>query len=189
MNTKAGFRKSRVSLALLGAMGLVATSMSAYAQHTAIAGVVFTTKFVCGPSGGVTFDSSINVHNPHLEEICVNKKMVIAKPQGEDRGEISAKVLERFGPNEAIGVDCADIRSAFAEPPDAFIEGFVVMELIPDPLLAIHAPGLAVQGVYTATGRRGTSLEVMNNFVGEAGGLDSEFPLDTPPTFPCPPLQ
>jgi hypothetical protein len=186
MNTKASFRKNRLSLALLGAMGLVATSMSAYAQETAIAGVVFTTKFVCGQTGDATFETNVNLHNPHEEELCLNKYMVVANPQREPRGPISPRVLERFGPNEAIGVNCDNIRDAFAAPPD-FIEGFVVLELIPDPLVAAHPPGLAVQAVYNVTdARRNNDMVVNNNFVGEGGGLDVDFPLTTPTTFPCP---
>ena len=187
MKTKTSLRKSRVSLALLGVMGLAAVNMPAYAQETAIAGVVFTTKFICGETGGATYETNVNLHNPHEEELCLNKYMVVANPQSEPRGPISPRVLERFGPNEAIGVNCDNIRDAFAEEPDGFIEGFVVLELIPDPLVAAHPPGLAVQAVYDVTdARRNNDMVVNNNFVGEGGGLDVDFPLTTPTTFPCP---
>lgn len=110
--------------------------------------VAYSAKFVCGPR---TVDSSVvkgqyettvNIHNPHFIPIQFRKKAVLALPQSANPGPISNFVTEALKPDEALGVNCRDIRVLFSPlAVPAFIEGFLVIyidETIPLDVVEVH---------------------------------------------------
>ena len=130
---------------------LPAEESSAQTQQLA-----YSAKFVCGiRTGDVgvvrgTYETTINVHNPHFVTVQFQKKAVIALPERSARGKISQIRVESLKPDEAMGVDCRDIRGLFSPAPVSFIEGFLV----------IYIPRqIDVVGVYTARERNGTSAD------------------------------
>jgi hypothetical protein len=114
----------------------------------------YSAKFVCGTrstDGGVVrgvYATTVNIHNPHLNPLSFRKKAVIALPQRSTPGAISGFVGETLKPDEALGVDCQDIRELFSPALSGFIEGFLV--------ILVDGPELDVMGVYTARHRSGT---------------------------------
>jgi hypothetical protein len=148
--------------------------------------IVYSAKFLCGPAFGGegvqpgSYSTAINIHNPHNETIYLFKKAVIALREDEPRGRISAFHKVRLAPDEAIEIDCIDIKSLLGPTreetvPTApsqqtqtllqtsavsimeinrliyFIKGFVV--------IYATAP-LDVVGVYTASTSAGFGLDV-----------------------------
>jgi len=124
----------------------------------------YSAKCVCGDKNGDSayilqgkYRTSINIHNPHDVTVSFIKKAVIAKPQREERGQISKWVEEVLRPDEALFVDCKDIKSLpFDQKVPVFFEGFVVLR-------APTQTPLDVVGVYTATpkeGQQGQSIDV-----------------------------
>src|SRR5438477_1757875 len=105
---------------------------------------VYSVVFVCGTLAGpdeappgkegpvkpANYAIAINVHNFLGEPIGFTKKAVIANPQGQPRGRISAKKEDRLAPDEALEIDCPDIVRLFAGAVSdlKFIKGFVVVE-------------------------------------------------------------
>lgn len=141
-----------VGLALAGLMGAWQIP-AAQAQTTLFS---YSAKFVCGPRGGDlqvvrgSYATVVNIHNPHFQPVNFRKKAVIAFSQREPRGPIAEFVRESLKADEALGVDCRDIRALFDPaivlPP--LIEGFVV----------IYSPvQLDVVVVYTARHRSGVA--------------------------------
>ena len=115
--------------AVLAVMG----SMTAQAQAQT-AQISYAAKFVCGPrttdSSVVRgqYETTVNIHNPHLVTIQFRKKAVLALPQSSPPGPISNFVQEVLAPDQALGVNCRDIRILFAPVAvPAFIEGFLVI--------------------------------------------------------------
>lgn len=115
--------------------------------------LVYSCKFVCGP---ITSDADVvrgmyatscNIHNPNHTTVQFRKKAVIALPERTlPRGRISPFVPEALNADEAMGVDCRDIRGLFgpiALP--AHIEGFLVLERPATPAFQLD-----VVGKYTA---------------------------------------
>lgn len=142
----------RVGLALVGLIG--AWQIPAVQAQTTL--FAYSAKFVCGPPRGDlpvvrgTYATTVNIHNPHFQEVNFRKKAVIALPQRDPRGPISEFVREGLKADEALGVDCRDIRDLFgpAIPLPPLIEGFVV----------IYSPvQLDVVAVYTARHRSGVA--------------------------------
>jgi len=148
--------------------------------------IVYSAKFLCGPAFGGegvqpgSYSTAINVHNPHNDTVYLFKKAVIAQREDEPRGRISAFHKVRLAPDEAIEIDCIDIKSLLGPTreetvPTAlpqqtqtllqtsavsimetnrliyFIKGFVV--------IYATAP-LDVVGVYTASTSAGFGLDV-----------------------------
>ena len=109
----------------------------------------YATKFVCGKPGadelaaGLYF-TAINVHNPTARDVRLRKKVAIAG-RGEEPGPVSEWFDAKLGPDEALEIDCRDIRRHAPVPAD-FHKGFVVLEADVE---------LDVVAVYTADGGQG----------------------------------
>jgi hypothetical protein len=109
----------------------------------------YAAKFVCGkPSAdevapGVYF-TAINVHNPTERDVVFRKKVAIAGRR-EQLGPVSEYFDARLGRDQALEIDCQDIRE-HAPSREGFLKGFVVIESDID---------LDVVGVYTAAGDDG----------------------------------
>ncbi len=95
----------------------------------------YAVKFVCVPEVGDAEDAVrpgnyrtvINVRNAGDRTEDVFKHAVIARSEDEDRGEVSALVIDTLEPGQAFSVDCQDIESLF-ESPGPVGDGFVVLE-------------------------------------------------------------
>jgi hypothetical protein len=77
------------------------------------------------------YATTINIHNPHGEPVSLFKKLALTYPPGEQRpGQIIPIAIDQLGPDEALAVDCVDIRNRlFPEGfPTSYIEGFVVIQ-------------------------------------------------------------
>jgi hypothetical protein len=114
----------------------------------------YAVKFVCGKSDGTVvapgvYFTAINVHNPTYAGIGFRKKITIALP-GEKAGPVSKFFDARLGPDEALEIDCPDIRKHAQSEAD-FLKGFVVIE---------SEVELDVVAVYTAAGAEG-QIEAM----------------------------
>jgi hypothetical protein len=109
----------------------------------------YSAKFLCGKpeadelAPGVYF-TAINVHNPADRDVGVRKKVAIAGAR-EGPGPVSDFFDARLGPDEALEIDCPDIR-AHAPVDTGFIKGFLVIESDIE---------LDVVAVYTAAGSDG----------------------------------
>jgi CARDB protein len=109
----------------------------------------YAAKFVCGKPGadelapGVYF-TAINVHNPTEADVRLRKKIAIAGRR-EEPGPVSDFFDARLGPDQALEIDCPDIRE-HAPVRDDFLKGFVVIE---------SEVELDVVAVYTAAGGSG----------------------------------
>lgn len=109
----------------------------------------YAVKFVCGKADGQVvapgaYWTAINVHNPTDTAMGFRKKVALALPH-EQRGPVSAFVHAALGPEEALEIDCEDIRRLI-DTPAAFLKGFVVLE---------SKVELDVVAVYTAAGATG----------------------------------
>ena len=75
------------------------------------------------------YGTTINIHNPNATEVGFFKKLVFTFPPEEqapgERRDIGDHVL---GPDEALAVDCVDIRRQLGGFPTPYIEGFVVIQ-------------------------------------------------------------
>ena len=134
---------------LLGMVVLLTTGTQSFAEE---AYPVYSAKFVCGPIATDAdvvhgqYATVVNVHNPQPTDVTFEKKAVIALPErNTTRGAISAVRTETLGPDQAMGVDCKDIRSLFAGKITEHSEGFVVIT-VRDARFDI----LAVVSVYSA---------------------------------------
>lgn len=99
----------------------------------------YATKLVCGIQPNPkdlrlttgAYATTINVHNPGRTEVRIAKKLALTIPPGfEKPGEIRSIATGTLGPDQAMAVDCEEIRrvvfgGAFPAP---FIEGFVVIQ-------------------------------------------------------------
>jgi hypothetical protein len=104
---------------------------------------------VCGRSGGKVvaagaYLTAVNVHNPHDTEVRFSAKVALALP-GFTPGPVSPKRDAALGPDEALEVDCPDIRR-LAPTKDKFLKGFLVLE---------SARELDVVAVYTVAAADG----------------------------------
>lgn len=113
--------------------------------------VYYAVKFVCGrlPTDlhpglvpGV-YQTAINIHNPNTSRLQFRKKAVIANPQGQPPGQVSAFQTEVLEPNRALEVDCRNIRALFNIPPTVGFaqKGFVVIEGGPLDVVAVYTTG------------------------------------------------
>jgi hypothetical protein len=155
--------KVGIALALTGMAGMFAAKdLSAQAQER----LAYSCKFVCGTRTsdvsvvrGV-YETTCNIHNPHFVTAQFQKKAVIALPQSSPPGRISPFVTEVLTPDQALGVNCRDIRALFPPPAvPAFIEGFLVI-YVPGTAAGMPPLELDVVGVRTARPRQGTSADV-----------------------------
>ena len=137
----------------------------------------YAAKFVCGAGGTPDlpltahgkYRTIINVHNPHyLRDVAgapipvtFFKKVVVAKPQDEPRVRPSCKQQEILLDDEALAIDCGNIKALLnltGLPITPQIEGFVVIEVPPgqqDP--GLPPPRLDVVALYTARSNVGSS--------------------------------
>ena len=145
---------SEIALALIGFLGIEARAQTPLLSYAA--------KFVCG--GSLTdeavvkgfYQTTVNIHNPHFSRVDARKKAVIALPQSDPPGAISAFVLERLPPDAAVGVNCKDIRALFVPSPTGFIEGFVVVRVPPGTPLDVTDVITARPGAAGAAGEVST---------------------------------
>ncbi len=77
------------------------------------------------------YATTINIHNPNDKSVSICKKLALTYPTGEQApGEILPIAIDRLKPDEALAVDCMDIKrtlfpSGFPKP---YIEGFIVIK-------------------------------------------------------------
>ncbi len=140
------------SLALaLAAGGAAAQSLPApYNSYAA--------KFSCGTATvdadvvKGTYATSINIHNPQAQTpVTFFKKVVTAPEEGQGSSKIavlSGPNLDVLNPDQAQQVDCPLIVKALDL--SGHIEGFVVIEVPPQPAGTTATPALDVVGKYTA---------------------------------------
>jgi CARDB len=107
----------------------------------------YVVKFLCGHSPGeVTargvYFTAINVHNPGHEPVHLRWKVAVALP-GLEPGPVSKFSTAELGPDEALEIDCADLRCPMRRR-DPFLKGFVVIQSV--------KADLDVVAVYTAAG-------------------------------------
>jgi hypothetical protein len=106
----------------------------------------YAVKFVCGRADGEVlargeYFTAVNAHNPTNKGIEFRKKFAIALPR-QQPGPVSEFASTRLGPDEALEIDCADIRERTGSPTD-LLKGFVIIESDVE---------LDVVAVYTAAG-------------------------------------
>jgi CARDB len=110
----------------------------------------YVAKLVCGlqrdPSDmrltRGAYATTINIHNPNEGEVKFSKKLAFTFPPEEQTpGEVRDIGEHVLGPDEALAVDCMDIRRQLGEFPTPYIEGFVVIQ---------SRESLDVSAVYTS---------------------------------------
>jgi hypothetical protein len=92
------------------------------------------------------YGTAINIHNPGEKSVIFTKKLALTFPPREEKpGKIIRIAKHELGPDEALEVDCDDVRrEAFGgQFPESFIKGFIVVESTGE---------LDVTAVYTAAG-------------------------------------
>ncbi len=113
----------------------------------------YSVKFLCGtillPGGELApgeYQTAINIHNLRPSGISFTKKAAVALA-GQTAGPVSAPVGESLGPNEALEMNCEDIRTLLEDFTTPFLKGFVVLENPAQPFLL----PLQVVAVYTVS--------------------------------------
>ena len=99
---------------------------------------MYSIKFVCIPTVGPdkeavfvpqNYSTVVNVHNPNPnQEVFLEKHAVIAQSEDEERGPFSTFVREFLKPDEALSINCNDIRSLFNNTLPTIGDGFVVLK-------------------------------------------------------------
>jgi hypothetical protein len=142
----------------------------------------YAAKVLCGKPGagelapGIYY-TAINVHNPSEHGVRFRKKVALAG-RGEKPGPVSRFFDAKLGPDEALEIDCPDIRK-HAGVKERFLKGFVVLE---------SESELDVVGVYTAAGEHGQveTLEIERVPARRAhAGLPDLIPFPDPKTGFC----
>ena len=92
----------------------------------------YAVKFICGRSCGDVvargqYYTAINVHNPATHRVAFRWKVAVGKP-GLEAGPVSPFGVSRLGPDEALEIDCEDIR-CLSHRRDEFLKGFVVIQV------------------------------------------------------------
>jgi hypothetical protein len=108
----------------------------------------YAAKVVCGESAGDVvapgvYFTAINVHNPNRTAARLRWKVAVARP-GATTGSVSEFAEALLGPDEALEIDCPDIRKRVRTR--GFLKGFVVVE---------SGLELDVVAVYTASPEKG----------------------------------
>ncbi len=135
----------------------------------------YAVKFMCGKSAEVVapgaYFTAINVHNPTNEAIHFRKKVAVALP-GEQPGPVSGFSDSKLGPDQALEIDCRDIRR-YAHTEAEFLKGFVVIE---------SDVALDVVAVYTAAGIEGQVVTIHTERVAprRSVGLPDLVPVPDP---------
>jgi hypothetical protein len=99
---------------------------------------MYSIKFVCIPTVGPdkeavfvpqNYSTVVNVHNPNPnQEVFLEKHAVIAQSEDEERGPFSTFVREFLKPDQALSINCNDIRSLFNNTIPTIGDGFVVLK-------------------------------------------------------------
>lgn len=125
----------------------------------------YSAKVVCGKAGddflqvlAGEYATVVNIHNPNEVDVVFRKKAVKAQTQRQPRGPISPYVTEVLAPDEALGVDCKDVKSLYAPPLGGYFDGFLVLRVPPDPATGV-IPELDVWTVHTAKRRDSDNSE------------------------------
>lgn len=162
--------KSGIAVILTGAViGISGIWSPGYSQGPNPPYLSYAAKFNCGatpPSTATTegedvvkgmYKTAINIHNPNATRVSFLKKAVVAFPERSTiKGPISNIKNEFLDSDQAMEVDCKDIRSLFAAGTNLYthIEGFVVIMVPPDASSGLIRE-LDVWGKYTARHRTG----------------------------------
>ncbi len=149
-------KRAAIVIAVAVVAGVEFTVPSA-ALAQASEGLLYSVKFLCGlqtkiptappnepPVKPGNYATAVNVHNFHNGSVVIDKKVVIAAPEGAPPGPMTKPVRDVLSPDQAIEVDCAEIVRLFGDvrlPP--FIKGFVE-------IVSPQRVELSVVGVYTA---------------------------------------
>jgi hypothetical protein len=142
-------RKSVSILLLLLALALLSTPFSTNAQPGRTLTIfLYAAKFVCGRSGDNAivapgqYFTAINVHNASpTTAVRYIKRFAIAL-QEERPGKISEFVLGSLGPDEAMGIDCANIYKHTGTAPGSFLEGYALLYSLSElDVVSIHTAG------------------------------------------------
>jgi hypothetical protein len=129
-----------LTISILGITGLwMVTGVQTVKAQLQPPYLSYAAKFVCGGIGSDVdvvkglYATAVNIHNPQPRGVKFLKKAVIANAERSPRGPISQVVTESLEPDQAMFVDCRDIRSLFGGVLlPAHIEGFVVIMVPPD---------------------------------------------------------
>ena len=179
MTRKSVFLRLGVLLCLAGVMSLW---IAANAEAQVAPVISYAAKFVCGATRSDTdvvrglYGTAINIHNPLLQSpVTFTKKAVIALPErSKRRGPISDRVIETLKADEAMSVDCIDIRRLFGDVTiPAHFEGFLVIET---PLSDLAEHPLDVVAKYTARHRTGTNTADPNIYDVETMDIETITP-------------
>jgi hypothetical protein len=109
----------------------------------------YVAKLVCGLQRAPSdmrltrgfYATTINIHNPNEGEVGFSKKLAFTFPPEEQTpGEVRDIGEHVLRPDEALAVDCTDIRGQLGFP-RPYIEGFVVIQ---------SRESLDVSAVYTS---------------------------------------
>ena len=135
-------------------------------------GYMYTVKFTCvdevgppeGSPGGVPFvparyRTAVNIHNPQRESADFRKKAVVALSQeSERRGIISDWREEHLKSDEALDVDCVDIRKLLGGDQPVG-DGFVVIESrVPLDVVAVYTSDAGIDVEYIQPKRTSDGL-------------------------------
>ncbi len=77
------------------------------------------------------YATAINIHNPNEEPASFSKKLALTYPPEEQKpGKVIPIAKDRLGPDEALEVDCMNIRRKLFPKgfPTPYIKGFVIIE-------------------------------------------------------------
>ncbi len=102
-----------------------------------------------------TYATTINIHNPNDTSVVFLKKLALTFPPEEQRpGRIDTIGIDNLKPDQALKVDCMDIRRLLPNefPLFGYIEGFVIIK---------STKSLDVTGVYTSA-KLGSFLSPQN---------------------------
>jgi hypothetical protein len=150
----------------------------------------YAAKVICGlqkdPEGMRLvrgfYATAINIHNPGEDAVRFSKKLALTFPPEEQRpGEILPIGLDTLRPDEALEVDCEDIRRKLFPNgfPESYIKGFVVIQ---------SPSSLDVTAVYTAADldKEGRPAGLGGIDVEEVRGRRRERPPAPPDLVPVP---
>jgi hypothetical protein len=153
----------------------------------------YAAKLICGlqkdPEGMRLvrgfYATAVNIHNPSDAEVRFSKKLALTFPPEEQRpGEIFPLGLDTLRADEALEVDCEDVRRKLFQGgfPENYIKGFVVIQ---------SPASLDVTAVYTAAGvdEEGRPVSVGGIDVEEVTERRRERPAEPPDLIPVPDPQ
>ncbi len=109
----------------------------------------YAAKYVCGRQSSRDdprlsigeYKTTVNVHNPNDEDVFFFKKVALAFPPAEQApGDVIPIAIDQLAYDEALKVDCAEVREALEASPQDYVEGYVIVQ---SPL------SLDVDAVYT----------------------------------------